>query len=167
MTAAGEDSSVSGPDGGGFFPASTAVRPEPAAGLPLVSLQAMADAVRTLGLPVHGAPATGLPLVSNGHLGADILHVPANGKFPVHCHPGDHLLLCLAGSGTISIGERTYQVSPGDLYLVPGEVPHAVGAGDQDHVLVAIGSPHKPVDSPERMWLTDWDGNRTGSPLFA
>lgn len=118
-------------------------------------------------LAVHGADATGLNLHTNGHLGADILHVPAGNQFPVHTHPGDHLLLCLAGTGTITVNETTYYVVPGDFYMVNGRIPHAVGAGATDHVLVAIGAPHKPVDSPERMAFTDWAGNPVELPLFA
>jgi quercetin dioxygenase-like cupin family protein len=172
VTDLGGNVADAGPDDGGFLP--DAVRLEPGAAydadpaaLLIANLRVMAADVAEHGLPVHGAPAVGLPLVTNGKLGADILHVPAHGKFPVHCHPGDHLLLCLEGEGTISIGERTYEVHPGDLYLVPGAVPHAVGAGSADHILVAIGSPHKPVDSPERMWFTNWVGDRVGEPLFA
>ena len=136
-------------------------------GVNIINLDEAAGAVRELGVPVHGAPATGLALHCNGHLGADILHVPAGQQFPVHAHPGDHLLLCLKGTGTISVGERTYQVKPGDLYMVDGGIPHAVGAGPEDHVLVSIGAPHKPVDSPERMWYTDWLGNKVAEPVLA
>jgi hypothetical protein len=36
--------------------------------------------------------------------------------------------------------------------MVDGNVPHNVGAHpDTDHVIMAVGAPHKPVDSPERM----------------
>jgi quercetin dioxygenase-like cupin family protein len=133
----------------------------------IINLNDAAAWVHADGVPVHGAPATGLSLHTNGHLGADILHVPAGEQFPVHTHPGDHLLLCLHGTGTISVGAETFSVRPGDFYMVDGLVPHAVGAGDEDHILVAIGSPHKPVSSPERMAFTDWAGNPLTSPIFA
>jgi len=137
----------------------------------IVNLRTAQAALAVAGVPVHGAPATGLPLVDRPDraLGADILHVPAGKSFPVHCHPGHHLLLCLDGKGTISLAGITYAVEPGDLYLVPGSVPHAVGAAaDADHVLMAVGaSPHMPVDHPDRMWFTDWAGHRRTEPLFA
>jgi quercetin dioxygenase-like cupin family protein len=135
--------------------------------LTIKNIRDLAEIAAGIGVPVHGAPALGVPLHTNGHLGADLLHVKAGDRFPVHVHPGDHLLLCLQGTGTITIGEVTYHVRPGDLYMVDGQVPHAVGAGEEDHVLMAIGAPHKPVTSPERMQLTDWTGEKVDRPLFA
>lgn len=138
----------------------------PAPGLRIINLRAAIADVHANGVQVHGADAIGLGLHSNGMLGADILSVPPDTAFPVHTHPGDHLLLCLEGTGTISVDGITYKVTPGDLYMVDGMIPHAVGAGPGGHVLVAIGSPHKPIDSPERMTFTDWDGTPTDAPLF-
>lgn len=132
----------------------------------IVNLADAAKRVHTEGVAVHGAPAIGLPLHSNGHLGADILSVKAGDQFPVHTHPGDHLLYCLSGVGTITVDRVTYEIQPGDLYMVDGAVPHAVGALT-DHVLVAIGAPHKPVDSPERMAFVDWAGAPVTIPLLA
>jgi quercetin dioxygenase-like cupin family protein len=134
--------------------------------LRITNLPELAERIHDLGIPVHGADAIGLGLHTNGHLGADMLRVPAHASFPVHTHPGDHLLLCLAGTGTITVNEHTYDVVPGDLYMVDGLIPHAVGAGPTEHILIAIGAPHKPVDSPERMTFTDWTGQRLDTPLF-
>jgi quercetin dioxygenase-like cupin family protein len=117
-------------------------------------------------LPVHGAPAVGHPMHSNGHLGADLIHVAAGDQFPVHTHPGDHLLYCVSGHGTITVDQVVYEIHPGDLYMVDGMVPHAVGA-ITNHTILAIGSPHKAVDSPERMTWVDWQGNPIDSPLAA
>lgn len=132
----------------------------------IVNLEKMAAIINECGVPVHGAPAIGMNLHTNGNLGADILWVPARKRFPIHTHPGDHLLYCLSGTGTITVDEITHEIGPGDFYMVDGLVPHAVGAGDEDHILVAIGSPHKPVDSPERMAFTDWDGNPLARPIY-
>lgn len=115
---------------------------------------------------VHGAPAVGIPMQANGHLGADLLHVKAGDQFPVHTHPGDHLLYCVGGHGTITVDKIVYQIHPGDLYMVDGAVPHAVGA-ITDHTILAIGAPHKPVDSPERMAWCDWEGNPVERPVVA
>ncbi len=134
------------------------------AGLRIVNIAESTPILPDGGVDVHGAPARGLALHSNGHLGADLLHVKAGDQFPIHTHPGDHLLYCLAGEGTMSVAGVTYRIRPGDLYMVDGAVPHAVGA-ITDHVIMAIGAPHKHVASPERMTFVDWDGQIVEAPI--
>lgn len=94
-------------------------------------------------------------LFSNGNLGCDVLYLQPNARFHLHTHPGDHLLLILKGYGTVTYGGTVYPTVPGDLYMVPGLVEHAVGAGPEGHWLLSIGSPHKPADSAERMHITE------------
>jgi quercetin dioxygenase-like cupin family protein len=94
--------------------------------------------------------ATGEATVSNGYLGADIIHVHAGEGFVPHTHPGDHLLIVIGGCGTITYGGKIYPTEAGQIYMIDGDVPHAVGA-ITDHVILAVGSPHKPVDSVDRM----------------
>jgi quercetin dioxygenase-like cupin family protein len=94
--------------------------------------------------------ATGEATVSNGYLGADIIHVRAGQGFVPHTHPGDHLLIVIGGRGTITYGGKIYPTEAGQIYMIDGDVPHAVGA-ITDHVILAVGSPHKPVDSIDRM----------------
>jgi quercetin dioxygenase-like cupin family protein len=105
---------------------------------------------RRLPTAMAGTTATGRGLVSNGRLGVDVIHIPAGGGFEPHTHRGDHLLFVIAGRGTITYGGRIIPTHAGQVYLVAGEVAHAVGA-ITDHVLLAVGSPHSPVDSPDRM----------------
>lgn len=102
---------------------------------------------------VHGSEARGIPLLTNGTIGADLLYVPPGKAFPYHIHPGHHLLYCVAGAGTITFGGKIKNVRPGDLYMVEATVPHGVGA-DPDgpgHWLISFGSPHKRVDAHDRM----------------
>ena len=118
--------------------------------------------------PMHGANTRGLELLetADGALGADVIWVPQGEAFPVHAHPSDHLLYCVGGEGTISIEGVAYRVQPGDLYLVPGHLPHAVGATNESaHILISIGAPHLKVDSPTRMQPVTWDGQPVEMPL--
>jgi len=40
--------------------------------------------------------------------------------------------------------------------MIEGKVPHAVGA-ITDHVILAVGAPHMPVDSVERMTPVEYE----------
>jgi quercetin dioxygenase-like cupin family protein len=88
--------------------------------------------------------------MTNGHIGVDLIRLEAGDGFVPHTHPGDHLLIVVGGSGTITFGGRIYPTSAGEVYLIAGLVPHAVGA-ITEHVLLAVGAPYKPLVSPERM----------------
>lgn len=99
--------------------------------------------------------ATGRSLVTNGLLGADLLHLPAGEGFAPHTHPGDHLLFVVGGYGTITIDGTITATRPGNVYLVRGSVPHAVGA-TTDHVILAVGAPHRRLESEERQELTEY-----------
>lgn len=109
-------------------------------------------------LPVrmHGAAqATGRSLVSNGTIGADVIRLAAGAGFAPHTHPGHHVLAVIAGTGTITYGGKVYPTEAGEIYLVEGSVPHAVGA-ISDHLILAVGAPHMPVDSDGRMDLVPY-----------
>lgn len=99
--------------------------------------------------------ATGDGLASNGKLGVDVIQLNAGNKFVPHTHPGDHLLIIIGGEGTITYDGKIYKTKAGDLYMIEGAVPHAVGA-ITNHVILAVGCPHKPVDSPERMKVVEY-----------
>lgn len=96
------------------------------------------------------SPATGEGLVSNGQIGIDVIRVGAGKGFQPHTHPGDHVLIVVGGEGTITYDGVVYPTQPGDLYIINGEVPHAVGART-DHVILAVGSPHRSVNANDRM----------------
>lgn len=100
--------------------------------------------------------ATGEGLVTNGQLGVDVIRLEGGDKFQPHTHPGDHLLIVVAGEGTITYDGKIYPTRAGQAYMVEGAVPHAVGA-ITDHVILAVGSPHKPVDSTDRMVPTEYE----------
>jgi quercetin dioxygenase-like cupin family protein len=99
--------------------------------------------------------ATGRSLLSNGYIGADLLQIPAGEGFAPHTHPGDHLLFVLGGQGTITVDGTIVATAPGQAYMIEGKVPHAVGA-ISDHVILAIGAPHRPLDSMSRQELVEY-----------
>ncbi len=101
-------------------------------------------------LRLKHSPASGHGLVSNGQLGVDRIQLEAGDGFAPHVHPGDHILIVVGGQGTITFDGRVYPTEAGEVYMVDGEIPHAVGAITR-HTILAVGAPHKPVDSLERM----------------
>ena len=94
--------------------------------------------------------ATGRGLLSNGLMGVDLIRLGAGESFVPHTHPGDHLLIVVGGEGTITVNGTIYPTVAGQVYMVEGRVPHAVGAITA-HVILAVGSPHKAVDDESRM----------------
>lgn len=108
-------------------------------------------------VPMAHSKATGEDTVSNGLLGADIIRLGAGEGFVPHTHPGDHLLIVIGGHGTITYDGRIYPTAPGEIYMVEGGVPHAVGAVT-DHVILAVGAaPHRPVGSADRMTPVEYE----------
>jgi quercetin dioxygenase-like cupin family protein len=105
---------------------------------------------------MEGTLASGEGLVTNGHLGADVIRCAAGGGFAPHTHIGDHLLLVIAGNGTITYDGRIYPTLPGQAYFVEGAVPHAVGA-ITDHVLISVGTPHRAVDAEDRQAVREYE----------
>ncbi|MEV0412681.1 cupin domain-containing protein [Streptomyces sp. NPDC050448] len=103
-----------------------------------------------LPIDVHGADATGLALASNGEIGADLIRLSAGSGFAPHTHPGHHILTVVGGIGTITYDGKIYETRAGQTYLIEGSVPHAVGA-ITDHVIIAVGAPHKAIDAHDRM----------------
>lgn len=71
----------------------------------------------------------------------------------------------MAGSGTITVDGVVYPTHAGQVYLVEGAKPHAVGALT-DHVLLAVGSPHKAPDAPDRMALVEYAALATVFPAL-
>lgn len=105
---------------------------------------------------MHNTDATAWALVSNGELGVDHISVPAGQGFPPHTHPGDHLLIIISGLGTITVDSVIYPTRGGQVYFIAGDHPHAVGAIDEHHIL-AVGSPHKLPNDPDRMTLVEYE----------
>lgn len=127
-----------------------------AADLGLAKLQLLGIDTEPRPVSVEQSPATGEALVSNGQLGADLIRLAAGEGFAPHTHPGDHLLLVLAGEGTITYRGMVHPTHAGEIFLIAGQEPHAVGA-ITDHVILAVGSPHRAIDALDRMALVAYE----------
>ena len=76
-----------------------------------------------------------------------------SGPFKRHVHlTHDEVGYVLAGSGSVTVGETTRPVKPGDVWVIPANTPHAGEFGDPCEVLF-ISSPIDDPDNPDRVWL--------------
>ncbi len=90
-----------------------------------------------------------------GHeIGADLIKMECESAFPLHTHPGDHILYIHEGIGSVHIGGRDHLVRAGDTIYIPADLPHGVSgpkAGQPPLIFLAFGYPHKHLSSRDRM----------------
>lgn len=99
-------------------------------------------------------------------LGLDYIEMQPGSSFPLHVHPGDHVLYFVGkAEGIVHIDREDYHVAPGTSVFVPADYPHGVKTYDKETSalsFIAIGHPHKHVTSKHRMMrVTD-----EGVPVF-
>ena len=123
--------------------------------LPIAVPQSVATA---MAMGMCSEPFVNLPIMQehpeSAHIGVDLLRLGPGEAFPLHTHPGNHLLLILKGRGNVTYDGKVIETGPGDRYLVDGRTEHAVGAVDAHYVL-AFGAPHVEAHDPARMVLVD------------
>lgn len=76
------------------------------------------------------------------------------GPFRAHVHvTHDEIGYVLSGSGSVTVGEVTRPVKPGDVWIIPAGTPHGGEfSGDAVEVLF-ISSPIDDPENPDRVWL--------------
>ena len=75
------------------------------------------------------------------------------GPFRKHIHiTHDEIGYVLAGSGSVTVGDETRPVTPGDVWVIPSNTPHSGEFGDPCQVLF-ISSPIDDPENPDRVWL--------------
>lgn len=75
------------------------------------------------------------------------------GPFRKHIHvTHDEVGYVLKGSGSVTVGETTRPVKPGDVWVIPANTPHFGEFGDPCQVLF-ISSPIDDPDNQDRVWL--------------
>lgn len=93
----------------------------------------------------------------SGHeIGVDFIEMQPGAAFPLHVHPGDHILYVILGVGGVHIDGVDHRVRAGDTVFIPAEYPHGVKtiAGYNGvFQFLAFGHPHKHLDAHDRMIL--------------
>jgi len=91
---------------------------------------------------------------SEFEMGLDHIVMKPGTQFPLHTHPGSHILYILDGPGIVHIEGVDYEVVTGDSVFVPAVFPHGVKTEPshmRDFRFLAVGYPHHKVDSTTRM----------------
>lgn len=111
-------------------------------------------------------------------IGVDLLELQPGAAFPLHVHPGDHILIGALGAGTIRVEGVAYPITPGTTVFVAADLVHGVGTHESLEAipekwgrsrdafvlaagtfrLYAVGVPHKHVSAEDRMLLVDDPG---------
>lgn len=104
-----------------------------------------------------------------GHpVGVTYVEMRPGAEFPLHVHPGDHLLVAAKGRGKVRINGIDYAWHEGATLFIPGDYPHGVKTypfedftqGELDtggglFAFFAVGHPAKHADARDRMQLVD------------
>jgi quercetin dioxygenase-like cupin family protein len=105
---------------------------------------------------IRGVEGANARLEGGLELGIDRIEISPGSGFEPHTHEGAHLLFGLYGSGELLFAGQTFLIQPGDTVYVPAHVAHAVRSSKtatQPFSLLAIGYPHKKINSKDRMQL--------------
>ena len=77
------------------------------------------------------------------------------GPFKKHIHvTHDEIGYVLKGSGSVTVGDTTRPVKPGDVWVIPSNTPHS-GEFEGPCEVLFISSPIDDPDNPDRIWLDD------------
>lgn len=81
------------------------------------------------------SPAIGRQLVHTATMSIARIHLRAGALVPSHAHPQEQVATVLEGRLRFVVGAEEYVVSVGESMIIPSNVPHAVEALVDSHVL--------------------------------
>jgi len=106
---------------------------------------------------ITGIPgAAAVTMLSNEEIGVDYIEMQPGHDFPLHTHPGDHLLVFLEGQALVHINGVDWVVQPGHSIFIPGEYAHGVKTypgATTALKFIAFGHPHKHIHGTDRMHI--------------
>src|SRR5688572_23454983 len=74
--------------------------------------------------------------VGHGRQSSVFIFQGHTGPFRPHKHvTHDEIGYVLNGTGSVTIGEETFPVKPGDVWVIPPDTPHSAEFGDECQVL--------------------------------
>lgn len=90
---------------------------------------------RTSVPPLDLAPGVRLWVSHGPNLMLSYVELDAGAVVPLHHHPHEQGGMVVSGRLRFTIGDETKECGPGDMYLIPPDVPHTVTAVEAAVVL--------------------------------
>lgn len=85
------------------------------------------------GVEIRTTPGRGLML--------SVVHFEPRSVVPEHSHPHEQMGIMISGQLEFTIAGRTRLLGPGDMWCIPGGVPHRVVALDEPAVALDVFHP--------------------------
>lgn len=77
-------------------------------------------------------------LVHTDHVSHSWVEIDAGGTFPEHQHPHEQVVNVLAGELELVVAGRPHRLTPGQVFVIPSNVPHSGRAITDCRVLDAF-----------------------------
>lgn len=90
-----------------------------------------------------------------GQMSSHKIWIPPGEAYPPHTHPSPHVILILEGGGHGDIGGEKCLLTTGDVFFVPGNVRHLVGADSRGMIMLAVSVGSLELTDPGRLVLVD------------
>lgn len=93
----------------------------------------------------------------DGEMSSHKIWIPPNVSYPPHVHPAPHVLCILEGGGHAEVGDgppearTTRTLRQGDVFYVPGQTRHVVGADARGMIVLAVSVGSLALTDPERL----------------
>ena len=70
-----------------------------------------------------------------------LVEIDANTEVPLHTHPHEQAGMVIEGEMEMGVAGEVRMLKPGDMYIIPGGVPHYARCGDTAGKALDIFSP--------------------------
>jgi len=96
-----------------------------------------------------------VPPSDTGDLSAHKIWIPPNAAYPPHTHPSPHIIIVEEGGGWVRLNEKEAPLKSGDVFHVPAQAVHQVGADARGMIMIALSAGSKRLTDPDRLRVCD------------
>ena len=91
--------------------------------------------------PINVAPGCQLKTPFGEKLMLSHVEMDENAEIPLHDHPHEQAGIMISGKLRLTIGDETRTIGPGEMYLIPPNIPHRAIAEEGPVVVLDVFSP--------------------------